>query len=195
MFYQLILKNIQISFVGLQPVLSPAALHKALLGKQLLTFRVGLVDGTVHLVEHDIVEEVFDAQSQRSLGIALLAVCLINQDAQSRAAIEAVVVEDVDTADGCSAFIQINHQTELLVAEQVVVAQQELLDLKTGVRHMRSADTPDGAVVLPKENLPGILGLGTTECYDVVLDEHNVRFVEKTTLPSRLAHNLIAFIR
>lgn len=191
----MIFEHNKITFCSFQPILSPAAKHKALLGKQLLTFRVGLVDGTVHLVEHDIMEEVFDTQSQSGLGIALLAVCLINQDAQARPLVDAVVVEDVDAANGLSAFGQVDHQAELLVAEQVVVAQQELLDLKPGVRHMRPADTPDGAVVLPKENLPGILGLGATECYDVVLDEHIVRFVENTTFQSRLAHILIAYAR
>ena len=195
MFYQLILKNIQISFVGLQPILSPAAKLKALLGEKLLALLVGLVNGTVHLMEHDIVEEVFDAQSQSCLGIALLAMRLVNQNAQARPLVDAVVVEDVDAADGLSVFGQVNHQAELLVAEQVVVDQQKLLNLKTGIRHMGAAHAPYGAVVLPKENLTGILGLGATECYRVVLDEHNVRFVEKTTLPSRLAHNLIAFIR
>ena len=143
-------------------------------------------------MQHNVVEKVLDAQSQSSLGIALLAKCFVDEDAQSRAAIEAIIIEDVDTADGLSAFIQVNHQTELLVAEQVVVSQQELLYLKTSVRHMRPTDPPDVAVVLPKENLTGILGLGTTERYRVILDEHFVLCVEITSFPSGLARNLIA---
>jgi hypothetical protein len=106
--------------------------------------------------------------------------------------VHAVVVEDVDTANGLSAFVQVDHQAELLVAEQVVISQQELLDLKTGIRHMRPAHPPDVVVVLPKENLTGILRLGATERYRVILDEHFVQFVEITSFPNRLAHNLIA---
>ena len=57
---------------------------------------------------------------------------------------------------------------------------------------MGAAHPPVVAVVLPKENLTGILWLGTTERYRVILDEHFVQFVEITSFPSRLAHNLIA---
>ena len=163
--------------------------------KQLLTLCIGRVDGAIHLVHKKVLKKIVDTQPQGGFGIALLAKCLVNEDAQSCTAIETVVVEDVDAADGLSVFGQVNHQPELLVAEQVVVAQQELLNLKTGIRHMGAAHAPYGAVVLPKENLTGILGLGATECYDVVLDEHNVRFVENTTFQSRLAHILIAYAR
>ena len=193
--YPLIIKHIQMPLSRLQPVFSPSTLHKTLADKQLLTLRVGFIDGTIHLMQHNIVEKIFNAQSQSRLGIALLAKRLVDEDAQSSAAIETVVVEDVDTTNGRPAFIQVDHQTELLVAEQVIVAQQELLDLKTSVRHMRPTNPPDVAVVLPKEDLTGVLGLGTTERYRVILDEHFVQFVEISTFPSRLAHNLIVLIR
>ena len=136
------------------------------------THSIQLINGTIHLVQHNVVEKVLNAQSQSSLGIALLAKRLVDEDAQSRAAIEAIIIEDVDTADGLSAFIQVNHQTELLVAEQVVVVQQELLYLKTGIGHMRPAHPPDVTVVLPKENLTGIFRLGATECYHLIFNEH-----------------------
>ena len=188
----MILKHIQISLSCLQPLLSPSAKYKSLVHKKLLTHQIGFIDRTIHLIQHDVVEKVLDAQSQSSLGVTLLTKRFVNQDAQSCTAIEAVVVEDVDTADGLSAFIQVNHQTELLVGEQVVVSQQELLYLKASVRHMRPAHPPNVAVVLPKENLTGIFGLGTTERYRVILDEHFVQVVEITSFPSGLAYNLIA---
>ena len=176
-FYQLILKNIRIPIFGFYPFLSSSTKRKALSNKQLLTFRVSLVNGTIHLMEHDVMEEVFDAQSQSGLGIALLAESLVDKDAQTRPLVDAVIVEDVDTANGLATFGEVDHQAELLVAEQVVVAQQELLDLESGIRHMGAAHPPDVAVVLPKENLSGILRLGATERYRVILDEHFVLFV------------------
>jgi hypothetical protein len=109
--------------------------------------------------------------------------------------VDAVVVEDVDAADGLPAFGQVNHQAKLLIAEQVVVAQKELLNLETGVGHVRPADPPDVAIVLPKENLSGILGLGTTKRYRVILDEHFIQFFEITRFSCRLAHNLIDIAR
>jgi hypothetical protein len=124
-----------------------------------------------------------------------LAKRFVNQNAQTRPLVDAVVVEDVDAADGLPAFGQVNHQTELFVAEQVIVAQQELFDLETGVGHVRPADPPDVAIVLPKENLSGILGLGTTKRYRVILDEHFVQFFEITCFSCRLAHNLIDITR
>ena len=146
-------------------------------------------------MQHDILEEIFNAQSQSSLGIALLAKSLVDEDAQARPLVEAVIVENVDATNGLSTFSEVDHQAKLLVAEQVVVAQQELFDLKSGVGHMGAAHPPDVAVVLPKENLTGILGLGATERYRVILDEHFVQFVENTTFPNRLAHNLIGMAR
>ena len=140
--------------------------------KQLLTLRIGFIDRTIHLMQHNVVEKVLDAQSQSSLGVTLLAKRFVNQDAQSCAAIEAVVIENVDTADGCSTFIQVNHQSELLVAEQVVVSQQELLYLKASVRHMRPAHPPNVAVVFPKENLTRILRFGASERYHLIFNEH-----------------------
>ena len=139
-----------------------SAKYKSLVHKKLLTHQIGFINGTIHLVQHNVVEKVLNAQSQSSLGVTLLAKRFVNQDAQSCAAIEAVVIENVDTADGCSAFIQVDHHTELLLACQVVVPQQELLYLEVGIGYMRSTHAPDVAVVLPKENLTGILRLGTT---------------------------------
>jgi hypothetical protein len=109
--------------------------------------------------------------------------------------VEAVIVEDVDATNGLSAFGQVDHQAELFVAEQVIVAQKELLNLETGVGHMRPTDPPDVAVVFPKANLTGILGLGATERNRVIVDEHIVSFVENTSFSCRLARNLIAYIR
>jgi hypothetical protein len=146
-------------------------------------------------MQHDIFEEIFDAQSQSSFGIALLAKRFVNQNAQTCPLVDAIIVENVDATDGLSVFIQVNHQAELLVAEQVIVAQQELLNLESSVGHMRPTDSPDVAVVLPKENLSGILGLGTTKRYRVILDEHFVQFFENTRFLSRLAHNLIVIAR
>ena len=146
-------------------------------------------------MQHDIIEKILNAQSQSGFGIALLAKRFVNQNAQTRPLVDAVVVEDVDAADGLSAFGQVNHQSELLVAEQVIVAQKELLNLESGVGHVRPTDPPDVAVVLPKENLSGILGLGTTERYRVILDEHFVQFIEITYFSCRLAHNLIGIAR
>ena len=57
---------------------------------------------------------------------------------------------------------------------------------------MRPAHPPDVAVVFPKENLTRILGLGASERYRVILDEHFDPFVEITSFPRGLARNLIA---
>ncbi len=175
---QLVFDHIQISLRGFEPVLSPATKFKSLSDKQLLAFQIGLIDGTIHLVQHDIVEKIFNAQRQSSFGIALLAIGLVDENAQARPLVNAIIVENVDAADGLPAFGQVDHQAKLLIAEQVIVAQKELLDLKTGVGHVRPAHPPDVAVVLPNENLTGILGLGTTERYRVILDEHFVQFFE-----------------
>lgn len=130
-------------------------------------------------MQQQIVEEIFDAQCQGCLGIALLTIHLVNQDAQTGATVERVVVVDVDATDGGSAFGQVNHQAELLLGRYVVVAQQELLDLKTGVGDMRPTHPPDVAVVLPMEYHVGILGLGIAQRYSLVFDKHLLQIVEK----------------
>ena len=195
MIYPLILIHIQIPFSRLQPFFPPATRFKSLTNKQLLALCIGFINGTIHLVQHDILEEIFDAQSQSSFGIALLAKRFVNQNAQTCPLIDAIIVENVDATDGLPAFGQVDHQAELLVAEQVIVAQKKLLDLESGVGHMRPTDPPDVSVVLPKENLSGILGLGTTKRYRVIRDEHFVQFFENTRFSSRLAHNLIVIAR
>ena len=182
MGYQLILQYIQISFSCSQPVFPLAAKLKTLIDEQLLAIGVGFVNGAIHLMEQHIIKKVFDAQGQGGFCVALLAEGFVDQDAQASPLVDGVVVENVDTAYGLSAFGQVNHQSKLPLAGQVVVVQKELLDLEKGVGHMRPTHSPDVAVVLPKENLTGILGLGATQCYCVILDEHIVQFVENTTL-------------
>lgn len=129
--------------------------------KQLLALGIGLVNGAIHLMQQQIVEEILHAQGQRSLGIALLTIFLVDEDAQAGTAVESVVVMDVDAAYGLPALGQVDHQAELFLGRNVVVAQQELLDLEAGVGHMRTTDPPDVAVVLPTENPFGILRLCT----------------------------------
>jgi len=177
------------------PFLSPSAWDEAEALEQLLTFGVQCVDGTMHLMQHEVAEKVFDAQGKRGFGIALLTVCFVDEDSQTGALVEAVVVVDVDAADGLPTFAQVDHQTELLVAEQVIVAQKELLNLESGVGYMRSTYPPNVAIVLPKENLSGIFGLGTTKRYRVIFDEHFIQFFEITRFSCRLAHNLIDIAR
>ena len=146
-------------------------------------------------MQQDILKEIFNAQSQSGLGIALLAESLVDENAQARPLVEAIVVENVDATNGLSTFGQVDHQAKLLVAQQVIIAQKELLDLETGIGHMCPTDPPDVAVVFPKENLTGILWLGTTERYRVIPDEHFVQFIENTRFSSRMAHNLIGSAR
>ena len=162
MGYQLILQYIQISFSCSQPVFPLAAKLKTLIDEQLLALGIGFVDGAIHLMEQHIIKKVFDAQGQSGFCVALSAEGFVNQDAQSGPLVDGVVVEDVDAAYGLSAFGQVNHQAELPLTGQVVVVQEELLDLEKGVGHMRPTHSPDVAVVLPKENLTGIFGLGAT---------------------------------
>ncbi len=171
---QLKFQDIQISLFCLDPVFFPTAEFKALSCKELLACGVALVDGAIHLMEQQMIKKVFEAQGQSGFGIALLTVGLVDEDAQSRPLVEGIVVVDVDAAYGLPVFGQVNHQAELLCAEQVVVVQQELLNLETGIGHMGAAHSPDVAVVLPKENLSGILRLGATQRYRVILDEHIV---------------------
>ena len=110
----------------------------------------------------------------------------VDEDADANMLVHRVVIVKVEAADGGLGFIQVNHQTELFLAEQVVVIQQELLDLELCIGHIRSADTPNRAVVLPTINLCTILGLGATERNRVVFDEHGPSFVEKVAISQRI---------
>ena len=177
------------------PFLSPSAQDKAEALEQLVAFGVQRVNGAMHLVQHEVAEKVFNAQAKRGLGVALPAVCLVDEDAQAGALVDAVVVVDVDAADGLPIFRKVNHQAQLLVGLQVVVAQQELLDLKARVGGMGAAHAPHVAVVLPSVNLLGIFRLGRAQRYRLVFDEHLLQFVENSLLVGRLARILIAFIR
>ena len=120
---------------------------------------------------------------------------LVDEDAQTGALVETVVVVNVDAADGWPIFGQVDHQAQLLVGLQVVVAQQELLNLKVRVGGVRSAHAPHVAVILPNENLLGIFRLGRAQRYRFVFDEHLLQFVENSSFVGRLARILIAFIR
>ena len=126
-------------------------------------------------MQHYIMEKVLYTQGQSGLGIALLAMLFVDQDAQSSALVDAVVVEDVDAADGFARLVQVNHQAELFGGDQVVVAQQKLLNLKTAIGNVCPADPPDVAVVLPSEDKLGVVRLGATKGYRFVLDKHDCR--------------------
>lgn len=104
--------------------------------------------------------------------MALVSVRLVNEDAYADVFINGVEVVKVKAADGSVAFDEVNHQAELLLAEQVVVTQQELLDLEACVGHKSPADAPHGAVVLPAVNQLGVVGFGATERNRVVFDKH-----------------------
>ena len=151
--YLLVFQHIQVTFNGFYPVFPTSNQFKALTKKKLLALRVGLVDGAIHLMQQQIFKKVFNAQGQRSLGIALLAVGFVDENAQAGAAVEGIVIIDVDAANGGSAFGQVGHQTELLLSGDVVVVQQKLLNLKAGIGGMCAAYPPDVAVVFPAVNL------------------------------------------
>jgi len=177
------------------PFLSPSAQDKAEALEQLVAFGVQRVNGAMHLVQHEVAEKVFNAQAKRGLGVALPAVGLVDEDAQTGALVEAVVVVNVDAADGLSALGQVDHQTELLVGLQVVVGQQELLDLEARVGGVSPAHAPNVAVVLPAVDKLCIFRLGRAQRYRFVFDEHLLQFVENSSFVGRLARILIAFIR
>lgn len=123
--------------------------------------------------------------------MALFAVCRVDEDADADVPIDGVVVVKVEAADGSAAFVQVNHQAELFLAKQIVVAQQELFDLETGVGNESPADAPNGAIVLPSINPFGVVGLGATERNRVVFDEHGGSMVENLSFIGRLARILI----
>ena len=148
--------------------------------KQLLTLCIGRVDGAIHLVQKKVLKKIVDTQPQGGFGIALLAKCLVDQDAQARPLVDGVVVEDVDAANSLSGLVQVNHQTELFLTQQVVVAHQKLFDLETGVGHMGTANPPYGPVILPGIDQFRILGLGATERYHVVFDKHTLQIVDNS---------------
>lgn len=123
--------------------------------------------------------------------MALLSVCRVDEDADADVRIDGVVVVEVEAADGSAAFVQVNHQAELLLAGQVVVIQQKLFDLEARVGNESSTDAPNGAVVLPSINPLGIVGLGATERNRVVFYEHGGSMVENLSFIGRLARILI----
>ena len=156
----LVFKLVDEPMRGLDPLLAPSAECKSLFLKQMLAFHIQLVDGAMGLVEHQVVRKVVDAKRKCGLGMALFAMCRINENAYANMLIDRVVVVKVKAADGGSALVQVNHQAELFLAVEVVVAQQELLDLEQGIRHMGATDAPNGTVVFPAVNLSGIFRLG-----------------------------------
>ena len=79
-------------------------------------------------MEHRILEKVLNCHDKCIVGVTLVAVILVNEDADSGTLVDGVVVENVDTADALA--VVVNHQTQLVVREQVVVIHQELLDLE-----------------------------------------------------------------
>ena len=168
----MILNQIQIPFACPNPFLPPSAGDKALFFKQMLALHIQLVDDAKGLVELQVVEKIVQAKGEGGLGVALLAVRRINEDADADVFINGVEVVKVEAADGSAAVGEVNHQAELLLAEQVVVVQQELLDLEARVGYKRPAHAPHGAVVLPAVNLLGVVGLGATERNRVIFDEH-----------------------
>ena len=140
-------------------------------------------------------EEILDAQGQGGLGIALLTVGLVNQDAQAGSLVESIVIIDVDAADGLPAFGQVDHQAKLLLRRYVVVVQQKLLDLKAGIGRMRAAHPPDVTVVFPTVYPLGVFWLGATQYDDVIFDEHSAQSLDILCFSCRLAHNLMNLIR
>lgn len=109
-----------------------------------------------------------------------MTIILVDKDAQAGAAINGIIIVDVDAADGLPIFSQVNHQAELLLGRNVIVAQQKLLNLEAGVGDMRPAHPPDVAVVLPPIDAFGILRLGIAQRYRIVIDKHLLQFIEKT---------------
>ena len=139
---QLKFQDIQVSLFFLNPVFFPTAEFKALSCKELLACGVALVDGAMHLMEQQMIKNVFEAQGQSGFGVALLTEGFVDENAQARPLVDAVVVEDVDAAYGLAGFGQVNHQAELLGTKQVVVVQKELLNLETGIGHIGAAHSP-----------------------------------------------------
>ena len=173
----LVFKRVDEPFCRLDPFLASSAKRKSLLFKEMLAFDVHLINDAEGLVEHQVVEKIVEAKGEGGLGMALLAVRRVNEDSDADVRIDRVEVIKVEAADGCAAFGEVDHQAELLLAEQVVVIQQELLDLEVRKRHKRPADAPHGAVVLPAVDPLGIVRLGATERNRVVFDKHCVFFL------------------
>lgn len=146
-------------------------------------------------MQQQIMEEILDAQAQGGLGIALLAVGLVNQDAQAGSFVESIVIIDVDAADGGAAIGHVNHQAELLLRRYVVVVQQKLLYLKAGIWRMCATHPPDVTVVFPAVDPLGVFWLGATQCDDVIFDEHSAQSLDILCFSCRLAQNLINLIR
>lgn len=119
----LILNQIHKSVVCPNPFLPPSAGDKALLFKQVPALGVQFVDDAESLVELQVVEKIVQAKEEGGLGMALVAVHRVDEDAYADVFINGVEVVKVEATDGSAVFGEVNHQAELLLAEQVVVVQ------------------------------------------------------------------------
>lgn len=113
-------------------------------------------------MQHQVVEEIVQTERQGDGGIPLVTEGFVDKDADFDPLVEGIVVVNVDAADGFVGGVEVNHQAQLMLAEQVVVSYEELLNLEAGVGDMCPADAPHFAVAFPSEDTIGVLWLGAT---------------------------------
>ena len=84
--------HVEIAFRCLDPVAAPSTFLKTELFEQVEAFGVAFVDNAVHLVHHEVVEEIVETQLKRCRGVALAPIAVLDEDSYANAAVDGVVV-------------------------------------------------------------------------------------------------------
>ena len=146
---ELIKQSVDKTFWGFDPVFSPASVLESEILEELQASKVGLIDEAMYLVNHEIVEQVFQKELNGLAGMTLLAMGFVDENAHADSLVDGVIVEKVHAADRTSFWRDMDHQSHLLVGDQVAVAEKELLNLEPRYGCVGFADTPYPSVVLP----------------------------------------------